>query len=140
MRNKTEDKLSKLNDTADTTAKFDPNDIEQNKMMSLLAYLGILVFVPLLAAKNSKFARYHSNQGFILLIFCMGWVIIHRVLMAIFRVIFLNGTHWRIYSLIDTVLSLIYVVFTILAVIGIINVFNGRAKELPVIGKYKLLK
>ena len=31
-------------------------------------------------------------------------------------------------------------VFLVLAVIGIINAANGRAKELPVIGKIKLLK
>ena len=30
--------------------------------------------------------------------------------------------------------------FTVLAVIGIINALNGRAKELPIIGKYRLLK
>ncbi len=34
MINNTEDRLSKLNDTADTTADFDPNDIERNKIMS----------------------------------------------------------------------------------------------------------
>jgi len=32
------------------------------------------------------------------------------------------------------------VLVTVLAVIGIINVANGRAKELPLIGKFKLLK
>ena len=31
-------------------------------------------------------------------------------------------------------------VFAVLAVIGIINAVNGRAKELPLIGKYRLLK
>ena len=39
-----------------------------------------------------------------------------------------------------TVLNLVYIVFTVLAVIGIINALNGRAKELPIIGKYRLLK
>jgi len=31
-------------------------------------------------------------------------------------------------------------VFLVLAVLGIINAANGRAKELPVIGKFKFLK
>ena len=32
------------------------------------------------------------------------------------------------------------IVITVLAVIGIINAVNGKAKELPIIGKYKILK
>ena len=59
--------------------------------------------------------------------------------MAIFRVVLLPGA-WRVYSLLGTILSLVYIVFTVLAIIGIINALNGKAKELPVIGKYKLLK
>jgi len=31
-------------------------------------------------------------------------------------------------------------VFLVLAVLGIVNAANGRAKELPVIGKFKILK
>ena len=43
-------------------------DIEQNKVFAILAYLGILFLVPLLAAPQSPFARYHTNQGIILFI------------------------------------------------------------------------
>ena len=32
------------------------------------------------------------------------------------------------------------IVITVLAVIGIINALNGKAKELPIIGKFKILK
>src|SRR3954470_1008619 len=44
----------------------DTSDIEQNKVYAILAYLGPLFLVPLLAAPNSKFARYHANQGLVL--------------------------------------------------------------------------
>ena len=37
----------------------DPADVDTNKIFAVLAYLGILVLVPLLAAKESRFARYH---------------------------------------------------------------------------------
>jgi uncharacterized membrane protein len=140
MTDNSENKLSKLNDTADTTAQFDPKDIEQNKVMAVLSYFGILVLIPLLAAKESRFARFHAGQGLNLLIALVGWTIVHRVLMAIFRAILLNSATWRLYSLIGTILSLVYLAFTVLAVIGIINALNGKAKELPVTGKYKLLK
>src|SRR5580692_8759272 len=40
-----------------------PADVAQNKMVATLAYVGPLVIVPLLAAPNSKFARFHANQA-----------------------------------------------------------------------------
>lgn len=140
MSDNTENKFSQLNNTADTTENFDPKDVEQNKTLSLFAYLGILILIPLLGAKESKFARFHCNQGLILLIALIGWGVVQNVLMAIFRAILLNGALWRIYSLMGTVLSLVYIVFTVLAIIGIVNALNGKAKELPIIGKYRLLK
>lgn len=37
-------------------------------------------------------------------------------------------------------LGLVNLVFLVMLVIGIMNAVNGRAKELPVIGKFKILK
>ncbi len=113
-------KVAQLNDTPDTTGSFDVDDVKNNKGMAVLAYLGILVLIPIFARKDSPFARYHSNQGLILLI-C--WVIV-----AILR---------RIWWLLGTVGGLIGF---ILFIIGIVNAANGRAKELPVVGKFRLLK
>lgn len=115
-------------------------DAEKNKGMGILAYLGILVLIPIYAAKESKFARYHSNQGLTLCIAWIGWCIIDSVLSALLRSLLWNTGAWRMYAFISTILNLVYIVFTVLAVIGIINVVNGRMKELPLIGKFKLLK
>ena len=38
--------------TEDNTSEFDQEDINQNKVMAVLAYIGILVLVPLLVAPN----------------------------------------------------------------------------------------
>lgn len=134
-------KLGNLNNTTDSTADFDKADIEQNKVMAILSYFGILVFIPIFAAKDSKFARYHANQGLTLFIALFGWWIVDYILTMLLRSLLWRGLGlWEIYSLCGTVLNLVYIVFTVLAVIGIINALNGKAKELPVIGKYKILK
>lgn len=134
-------KLGNLNNTTDSTADFDKADIEQNKVMAMLSYFGILVFIPIFAAKDSKFARYHANQGLALLIALFGWWIVDYILTMLLRSLLWRGLGlWEIYSLCGMVLNLVYIVFTVLAVIGIINALNGKAKELPVIGKYKILK
>ena len=84
---------------------------------------------------------FHANQGLLLCIAMFGWIIADSVLTALLRAILWRGLGlWSIYSLCGTVLNLVYIVFTVLAVIGIINALNGRAKELPIIGKYRLLK
>ncbi len=133
-----ETKLTKLNDTADSTAQFDPKDIEQNRVMAMLAYLGLLVFVPLFAAKESKFARFHAAQGLTLLLTGMIWACVHYVIMLVFGLVLLPGA-WRIHSMIGSLLGLVWLVFAVLAIVGIVNALSGKAKELPVIGKYKLL-
>lgn len=52
----------------DHTAEFDPQDVADNKVMAVLAYIGFLFLIPLLAAPQSKFARFHTNQGLVLFI------------------------------------------------------------------------
>ena len=127
-------KFASLNNTADTTAEFDANDVTQNKAMAILAYFGPLVLIPIFAAKGSKFARYHSNQGLLLLIACVAWSIVYSIINWIILAI-----SWRLYF-ISSIIGVFSIVFIVLAVIGIVNAANGKAKELPVIGKYKILK
>lgn len=127
-------KLQDLNNTADETAAFAPEDIAQHKVMGILAYFGPLVLIPIFAAPGSRFARYHSNQGLVLLLAEIAYSIVYSVLSSVILAI-----SWRLYFLVNIV-GLIGLVFLVLAAIGIINAANGRAKELPVIGKLKLLK
>ncbi len=117
------EKLKELNNTPDTTEQFDKDDIEKNKTMAILAYLSWLVLIPLFAAKDSKFARYHCNQGLVLAI--------AEILIGILGYIPFIG--W-IFSIVGGIASFL------LTIVGILNAANGKAKELPVVGKIKLLK
>jgi len=109
----------------------DPKDAQDNKVMGILAYLGILVLVPILAAKESPFARYHSNQGLILLIVAAALAIVINILSRI------SLSLWLVFTLLGGILWLGVGVF---AILGIINAVKGEMKELPLIGKYKILK
>ena len=117
------EKFNELNDTPDTTSQFDAMDIQNNKAMAILAYIGILVLVPLLAAKESRFARFHANQGLVLLI--------AEIICGVLSVIPILGF---LFSLVGYVGGLVFMV------LGIINAAKGQAKELPIIGKFRLLK
>lgn len=123
-------KIADLNNTADTTAEYDAQDIRNNKAMAILAYLSWLVLIPLFAARESKFARFHCNQGIVLAVA----EIIAVIVLSILDGLPLIG--W-IFSIAGSLLGLVCFLF---AVLGIINAANGKAKELPIIGKFKILK
>lgn len=129
-----EEKLQTFNNTSDTTDQFNPQDIQNNKVMAALSYFGILVLIPILAAKDSKFARFHANQGLIFLIACIILAVANAILTSV-----IIGISWRLYWLSNIISLIVGLVCLIFFIIGIINVVNGRAKELPVIGHYKLL-
>jgi uncharacterized membrane protein len=115
-----------------TTTEFDPADIEQNKVMAILAYIGILVIVPLLAAKQSPYARYHTVQGFNLFVIAVACYIVLQILMAILPLF--------VSAILSFLFSLLSIALLVLAIIGIINAAQGKAKELPVIGGMRILK
>ena len=119
-----------LFDTPDHTSEFEEQDIQDNKVMGILAYIGLLVLVPIFAAKNSKYARFHANQGLVLLI-CAAIVL---TVLNILGIIPYVGIVFRIISYLASL------AVTGLAVFGIVNVARGKAKELPLIGKFKILK
>ncbi len=119
-----------LNNTEDTTAEFDPRDIAQNRAMAILAYISWLVLIPLFAARGSKYARYHCNQGLVLAI---AELILNGAVGALSRIPLL-GLPFRIANLV------LAVIFTIYTVLGIVNAARGRAKELPLIGRIRILR
>ena len=126
-----QDFVNNIMNTTDTTSQFDPQDINDNKGMSVLAYIGFLFLVPLLACPNSRFARYHTNQGLVL--FLLELAI--GVVTSIFTFIPVIG------PIIGGLLSAVGGIFTlVLMILGIINAAQGQAKELPLIGKFTLLK
>jgi uncharacterized membrane protein len=112
-----------------------PEDVENNKVFAILAYFGILVLVPILAAKESKFARFHSNQGLVLFIAEVAWVIIYYVLLTLFGMI--AGGLALMWIFIG---SLVWIGFAVFAIIGIIYAAQGNTKPLPLFGKFKILK
>ncbi len=117
-----------------TAAMGDAADVEKNKVFAVLAYIGILVLVPILAAKDSPFAKYHANQGLVLFIACVIISVIFVPVMI--GMSFIPGVNCLV-PVLGMVVSLGLVAFMIL---GIINAINGKMVPLPLIGQFKILK
>ncbi|MFK7696233.1 DUF4870 domain-containing protein [Paenibacillus sp. HJGM_3] len=100
----------------------DPNtDAQNNKVYAILAY--IIFFIPMIAAKDSKFAMYHANQGLTLFLLYLACQIVFRIIPFLGWVL----------------IPLAGLFCLALAIIGIINAANGEMKPLPLIGQYTLL-
>lgn len=126
-----------------TAVKSSASDAQENKLMAVLSYLGILVLIPLLAAKESRFAQYHANQGLVLLI--VGVVGFTGLFILSTVASFVLGNIPVLGALIGVLLGgLLYFVawisLMVAMIIGIVNAANGKEKSLPVIGKYNVLK
>jgi uncharacterized membrane protein len=92
--------------------------------IAVFSYLWILIIIPFLTdSKHDPFVKFHLKQGLALLIFdVIGWIV--AALIGWIPVIgWLITSIWSIASI-------------ILIIIGIINVLQGKEKDLPLIGHY----
>lgn len=113
----------------DMTGMFDTSDINENKVMSIIAYIPVLCLITIFVAGNSPFAKFHANQGIILTIVALISAVVKFIFgFAIGWIPFLGGFVTKIVSL---VLGIIVVTFI---AIGVINTAQGKAKKLPIIG------
>lgn len=101
---------------------FDAEDIEKNKVISALAYF--IFFLPLIVCTDSKFGRFHANQGLLLLIVAVAGNIILGIIPIL---------GW----ILIPVFSLAIFVF---AILGLVGAINGKAQDLPIFGKYRIIK
>lgn len=109
--------------TADTSADFARDDVRRSRWISALCYLPPLFLIPLLARRESAFARFHVNQGILLLIF--------QLVALLLRLIPYIGKF---------VCAVLLVIAFCMSIYGIVNAVRGRAKELPFVGRYRVLK
>jgi uncharacterized membrane protein len=91
----------------------------KNVPMGVLAYLGPLVIVSFLTAKDDPFVKFHIKQWLVL-------VVIEAVVLLL----------WMPLIFLWPLLYLINLAIIIFAVIGIVNVINGREQTLPLIGQF----
>ena len=112
---------------------FNSEDVQNNKVMGILAYFGILF---LIAAKDSQYARFHTNQGIVLFIFSVALNIIGNGISFVISV-----TSFGILSFVGTLITgLIGLVCLAFAIVGIVNACSGEPKKLPIIGNITLYK
>lgn len=99
--------------------KKTPETADNKTLMSILAYLGPLVFVSYFFAKEQPFVKFHIGQGMVLFVIeAAAWVV--------------GMLFWGLFFIV----KLIHFAALIFSAIGIVHVLQGKEAELPLIGKY----
>ena len=126
-------------------------EIEAGKGMAVLAY--IIALIPYFGGdKSNKFVRYHAIQGMNLLIIAVGISIVTSIINSIVWNAFtgncvgsifsgsLSGCNWGLAGTITTILWIPSWIVGIVDIIGLVNAANGVEKEVPLLGKFKIIK
>ena len=130
-------------------------EIDSGKGMAVLAY--IIALIPYFAEKKNKFVRFHAVQGMNILIIAVGWSIIAGIVSSIVTGALLRGcvSEWAylvtgqaahgscnpgLASLISFILWIPSIIIGIVSIIGIVYAAQGQEKEVPILGKVKIIK
>ena len=89
------------------------------KLFGVLAYLGILIVISYVFAKDNSFVKFHIKQGLVLVVIeLIMWV--------------LGSMFWSLWP----VYSIVNLITLILSIIGIVNVLQNKEKPLPLVGQF----
>lgn len=99
---------------------FDKKDIDENKVLACLSYIGLLFLVPLLAKKDSKFAQEHAKQGLVLCIVYVALLIVGVVPVIGWLLGFFGSLALLVVDL-----------------IALVKCLQGTFWEVPLVGKYR---
>ena len=92
---------------------------EHKTLMGILAYLGILIIIPFLMAKDDPFVQFHIKQGLVLVVVEVAvWVV--------------GMAMWQLWM----ILQIVNLAMIVLSIVGIVNVVQNSQKELPLVGSF----
>lgn len=137
-----------LTDVKDETNAMDAKEVSEGKGLAILSYFGLLSLIPYFVEKKNKFVRFHAVQGLNLFIVEVIYGIISTILTSTIKVSASCGAWGDFIGMTCKVtpwwirlpLSLISLGFFALAIVGIVYACQGKAKELPVVNKVKIIK
>lgn len=89
---------------------------QKNTLMAVLCYIGPLVIVSYLVAKNDPFVKFHIKQGLVLF--------------------FIEIAFWILMSIISIYMiwQIVHLLLVVLSIVGIVYAISGKEKELPIVG------
>ena len=111
------------------------DELQQKKVICAIAYIfGILFFLPLILYPNDRFARFHANQSLAILLVTIIGEVIFGILCGVLGGIAVLG------ALFGALCGIFGLVMLIACIVSILGVVKNEEKELPFLGKIKIIK
>ncbi len=131
--------LKNFNKTSDYTRAYSSGDINENKIFAVLCYIPFVCLYPVFAvARKSAYVKFHANQGLVLF---LSQIIIAALLWLAEFALGLIPFVGAILAFPFSVLSWAIELLMFAAIVyGIYLAALGKAREMPIIGKIKILK
>ena len=138
---KTIETVEKIINTKNVSNDFTPDDVLKFKTDALISYIPFVSIYYIITSKykRSNFLHFHTSQGLNITICTIIVFFVTKILCSVFAV---DGGFDREFvpGIIEFVCYLLYVLLAFFVGFGVINTTNNQSKELPLIGKYRLLK
>ena len=134
------DAVENVVNTTNHISEHNKQDVNRFKTKAALCYFPLVAVYYIIKNqhKNNEYMLFHVNQGMIITCFWIAVVIFTSLTSTIFRVDGLFVSY--VPTAINLVNYILYCLAIVLSGFGFINTINGNSKELPVIGKLKIIK
>lgn len=117
---------------------------DREKVLGAISYIGPLFVVSYLMAENSKFIKFHANQG---LVFFLAVIVVRFVLSAIMMAVFIPSAivseRYGMFGMmgagvggVGLITMLVSLAIVVVGIMGVVKAAQGEQWEMPVIGKW----
>jgi len=91
----------------------------QKNILAIISYVGVFCLVPILMKEKDVFVKFHAKQGLVLFIAEIATILIAWIPILGWFIGFI-----------------LWIVWVVLSLVGIMNAVGGKQVPLPVIGKF----
>ena len=125
----------------DYTSRFHPLDRKACRIECACACTGLLFFLPLVSAPDSRFGRYWANQGLIILLIQLAllvlWLIVGGFLWLLSLIPFIG----ILFSVLRIAVGILLAAVALFCIVyAMVFAAKGRAKDVPFLGHMRIIK
>lgn len=140
LADKIENKVDLLMDTKVHNNEFEKEEVNKFKNLATASYIPFVSLFLIFTGKykKSKYLFFHTNQGLIVTVLFIAVFFFTKILGSMFTgssLIVNSAPGW-----VEAINATLYFLVILLILFGTVNTVNNNSKELPIVGKIKLLK
>ena len=136
-----EEKAAPKTETPKAKGGYTDKEIKEGKSIAWLSYFGLLALIPYFA--QNKYTHTHAIRGLNLLIIDVAWGVLMTILTSVIHEpAYIYGyfvgytTPWWL----GLISAAGYIFICVVSIMGIVNACSGKVKDLPLVGKVKIIK